>query len=43
MQPAPAPRFQRTTSALPAAAPEAGAHTAALLRKLGRNVLRLGT
>lgn len=36
LQPAPAPRFQRTPSALPAAAPRIGRDTAALLAELGR-------
>ncbi len=37
MQPAPAPRFERTASELPPPAPEVGADTAALLRELGRS------
>lgn len=37
VQPAPAPRFDRTPSALPAIAPRIGADSAAILRKLGRS------
>lgn len=37
VQPAPAPRFDRTPSALPAAAPEIGADSTAILRSLGRS------
>ena len=35
VQPAPAPRFDRTASSLPPPAPQAGQHTAALLAELG--------
>ncbi|RZI78304.1 MAG: CoA transferase [Variovorax sp.] len=37
VQPAPAPRFDRTPSALPPAAPEIGAQSTAILRMLGRS------
>ena len=37
VQPAPAPRFDRTPSALPPAAPEIGAQSTAILRILGRS------
>jgi alpha-methylacyl-CoA racemase len=37
VQPAPAPRFGRTPAHMPAAAPQLGAHTHALLREAGLN------